>query len=77
MHKKYLIIGSVFIISGYFLNELFLWIIRVDQQTHYGPPVVGTIFLLFIPFGIILVVLSFVSKDNGPPELATHWDGLD
>ena len=77
MHKGLLIIGSVFIISGYVLNELSLWIIGVYQHSHIGPPVVGTIFLLFIPFGIILVIFSLIVKDSYAGNLATSWDDLN
>jgi hypothetical protein len=62
MHKTYLAIGLVLLLSGFFGNLFIMWLI--SELPIGGPPIVGTGILLLIPVGILLIFVSLIRDDQ-------------
>jgi len=64
--KVLAVLGLVTALEGYILNEIFMMIALTGTYTppgtvtHSGPPLVGTAWLLLVPFGFMLVFVSIV-----------------
>ncbi len=58
MHKKYLTTGVVLLLVGFIGNLLMMWLL-LSLATE-GPPIGGTVIILLVPAGILLVIYSFL-----------------